>query len=377
MKKVLKFVIAVMMLGSLGIAVMSLVSMGDWNLSAFDIIKMGFTETQKAESFAEKMVLYSVKDYACPLAGLLVLVVFAAILTAAVPSRHAYIVSMAEQASVHIYVGALCMQMKRQSSLFEEILENTSVRDVIGNKVVEDILNNRLVKGLIGRAMENLGISGLEELGAIEIQMLPMLVWVALYAVILLLTVVGLCLREARPVPAGPADAMQENFRAREREYLDRIRELEAERAAASRQAGRPAISEAVENPAARRARDNSIAPVAAGIPADSDFTGGIIGESGLYMSKVYLMKDRTPVLFYKEGAMLIAREDMPAGAAAGTALAEIYYVAEYREYCVKPARKQCVFLESGQPLGAGREYYLPRGMKICLEDRNQTFTLA
>ena len=56
---------------------------------------------------------------------------------------------------------------------------------------------------------------------------------------------------------------------------------------------------------------------------------------------------------------------------------AEVYYVAEYQEYCVKPMRKLAVFLESGQPLGAGREYRLPRGMKICMVGKEEVFTLA
>lgn len=361
-KNVLKYVIAAMMLGSFGIAAMTLISMGDRNLSVFDIIQMGFTGTNDAGNFAEKMVLYSVKDYACPLAGLLVMIVFAAILTAALPDRHAYLVSLAEQVSVHIYVAALCMQVKCQSSVFEGIIEDTPIRDIMDSKVVEGILGNKMVKGLIGSAMENLGISGLQELGEIEIRMLPIFAWVALYIVILLLTVLGLCLGKAQIVPAGQRDDRTENVPSGEMARRESGRESEAPKAAVAQQ-GYQAV------PAATGSLADS--------DFDSDFGGGIIGENGIYASKVYLMKDREPVYFCQEDRMLLLRKDVPEGPAAETSLAEICYVAEYREYRVKPMRRQAVFLKSGQPLGAGREYYLPRGMKVYIEDRNQTFTLA
>ena len=60
-----------------------------------------------------------------------------------------------------------------------------------------------------------------------------------------------------------------------------------------------------------------------------------------------------------------------------GDLAAEIYYVTAYGEYCVKPHRRMTVFLESGQPLGEGREYYLPRGMRIYLENRDNSFGKA
>ena len=57
-------------------------------------------------------------------------------------------------------------------------------------------------------------------------------------------------------------------------------------------------------------------------------------------------------------------------GAAAG-----IYYIREYGEYCAEPFEKRAVFLESGQPLGKGRQYYLPRGTKIYVGSRENSFT--
>ena len=44
-------------------------------------------------------------------------------------------------------------------------------------------------------------------------------------------------------------------------------------------------------------------------------------------------------------------------------------YDTKYDEYVVIPQKKRCVHLESGQPLGVGRVYYLPRAMKIVIKN--------
>ena len=101
---------------------------------------------------------------------------------------------------------------------------------------------------------------------------------------------------------------------------------------------------------------------------------GALRGESGIYASQVYPMKERVPVYFGRDSQkrlMIMEQKNMQ------EVEAEVYYVAEYQEYCVKPMRKLAVFLESGQPLGAGREYRLPRGMKICMVGKEEVFTLA
>lgn len=51
--------------------------------------------------------------------------------------------------------------------------------------------------------------------------------------------------------------------------------------------------------------------------------------------------------------------------------LAEVFYVAEYEEYWLTPEKKRMVFLESGQPLGEKREYYIPRGTIIQVSYSN------
>ena len=91
-----------------------------------------------------------------------------------------------------------------------------------------------------------------------------------------------------------------------------------------------------------------------------------------MYAGKVYPLKDKTEVFFFlKEGEAVLSPYEEE-GAAAG-----VYYIKEYGEYCAEPFEKGMLFLASGQPLGKGRQYYLPRGTKIYVSDRKNTFTLA
>ena len=102
------------------------------------------------------------------------------------------------------------------------------------------------------------------------------------------------------------------------------------------------------------------------------DFQGAIVGKSGIYQSKAYMLKDRIPVYFCGQKQPVVTTRST-----GGEGLAKVYYVAEYQEYCVIPMGMKKVFLESGQPLGATREYYLPRGTEIYLEDNRFRFLLA
>ncbi len=101
-------------------------------------------------------------------------------------------------------------------------------------------------------------------------------------------------------------------------------------------------------------------------------FGGAIRGEIGVYQGRVYPLTDKMEVFFYmEEGKVKVSPYEEQ------IAFAGIYYISEYGEYCVEPFEKGRVYLESGQPLGMCRKYYLPRGMKIYVNDRSNTFVLA
>lgn len=102
-------------------------------------------------------------------------------------------------------------------------------------------------------------------------------------------------------------------------------------------------------------------------------FHGAIIGKCSPYLGKAYLLQELTPVYVQaaEDGTIYLSEERMPG------ALASIYYVDQYQEYCVTPERKLHTYLESGQLLGAGRDYYLARGKVIYFDSENNRFQLA
>lgn len=104
---------------------------------------------------------------------------------------------------------------------------------------------------------------------------------------------------------------------------------------------------------------------------AENEFSGAVAGESGLYEGKVYQLSDKKEVFFYMKEDRAVLSPYEEDGAAAG-----IYYIKEYEEYCAEPFEKGVLFLESGQPLGKGRQYYLPRGTKIYIAGKQNLFTL-
>lgn len=341
MKRVLKYIIAVIMLGSVGIGAMTLASAGAVRLSVFNIIKLGTVEKADGGIFSEILdtLLADIKGYAYILLVLLGAVVVVAILTAALPVKAAYIVSIAGQAAINIFACIMYIQMRRWISSVQGMVEG--------------------VKGLFG-----LGAS--VDVGRIEVHYLPVVLWILLYLFTMFMAIIGLVVKEKPTVQRNAKDILPENINRGGNVYLERIQELERNRKSTGcPHAPMRQIHEA----------EKAITPY---VPEDRSvcqkFGGALLGESGFYASKVYLMKERAPIYFCKEGPIAVL---VPEQGYEKEMLAKVYYVDGYKEYCVKPMQRLSVFLESGQPLGAGREYYIPRGMRIYLINRDQMFTLA
>lgn len=101
-------------------------------------------------------------------------------------------------------------------------------------------------------------------------------------------------------------------------------------------------------------------------------FEGAVKGESGLYKNLIYKLKDKRIVFICEENSQIFWSDEKEI-----KLLAEVYFVKEYREYCITPKEMRCCFLESGQPLGKDRTYYLPRGTKILIYDNKNSFELV
>lgn len=357
MKKILKYIIAVMMFLTVGIGFMPILSLGVAELSIVDIIKIGFSGNENGSIVEEVQALLReyVSDYSYYLMILLFCIVFAAIMTAALSSKNAYIASLICQIVINLFAGIMFFQM------FDKI---RSIRDVIDFFGLGDY---------------------------IYVKTLPALIWIVAYVIILFLTSYGLLLKEESKAPA-PGDIMDESFhharnpreqlpqKSKEQMYLNRIQELEAQKAKKEK---RNPLGDQVKAKAYREdrtmtdtARYVSVEPVPKGNPEPGyispDFHGAVVGKSGIYHSKVYMLEDRVPVWFCGQNQPVLVT-----GSTGGEGFVKLYYIAEYQEYCVIPMGKRMVFLESGQPLGAAREYYLPRGTEIYLVDHRFRFLLA
>ncbi len=95
-------------------------------------------------------------------------------------------------------------------------------------------------------------------------------------------------------------------------------------------------------------------------------FYGALIGNGREYAGLAFQMKEKGKIFFCEENAQITVQERL--NFKEKNVLAEVYYTPEYEEYCITPAKIRTVFLESGQPLGEGRLYYLPRATKIRVQ---------
>lgn len=102
----------------------------------------------------------------------------------------------------------------------------------------------------------------------------------------------------------------------------------------------------------------------------EQKFEGAVTGKGGIYQDKTLMLEERKAVFFHMEGDQIYT-DQWKEGASAG-----IWYVAQYEEYAVQPAKKKTVHLRSGQPLGKDRIYYLPRGMEIWIGSEKNRFLL-
>ncbi len=112
-------------------------------------------------------------------------------------------------------------------------------------------------------------------------------------------------------------------------------------------------------------------APIPAA-PARPAFSGAVLGQSGRYRGLAYPLEDRQAVYFSFDGHEIFLQPRQ-----GSKAIAELYYVSQYQEYCLRPLSRLTVFLSSGQPLGANRRYFLPRGTELYLLGQGHTFSLA
>ncbi len=198
------------------------------------------------------------------------------------------------------------------------------------------------------------------------------LLWFSLWAAVMLCALVCLALSLAVQAKKEQDAFLPEMtaidspaYRAAEQDYRDEVSRL------------RQAVS---SEPPTKPPAETRFEPVTV-LPEDPDplpggpmpaFSGAVLGQSGHYRGLAYPLRDRLAVYFSFDGHEVSLQTDQ-----SPETIAELYYVSQYQEYCLRPLRRLTVFLSSSQPLGANRCYFLPRGTEFYLCGQSHAFSLA
>lgn len=99
-------------------------------------------------------------------------------------------------------------------------------------------------------------------------------------------------------------------------------------------------------------------------------FEGALLGLDSM-KDQGYACTDKEEVFFYQDEELSFSpyKVEQP--------LVGIFYNKEKEEYCIEPYRNKAVFLPSGQPLGKGKQYHVPRGTIIYIETERSLFQLV
>lgn len=103
-------------------------------------------------------------------------------------------------------------------------------------------------------------------------------------------------------------------------------------------------------------------------------FYGAIIGEKGPLRGKAFPMVRGERIAFGDAAACESIRVE---DGAPGQAYCEVVYDDAGEEYRIVPRESAAVYLGSGQPLGKGRTYCVPRGTQILILNAKNRFTLG
>ena len=104
----------------------------------------------------------------------------------------------------------------------------------------------------------------------------------------------------------------------------------------------------------------------------ERQFYGAIVGCCPAYEGKAIALEEGQQMYFYVRDERVIVTRYYEQGCLMSAA-----YTPIHGEYQVSVMEKGCVYLKSGQPLGAHRTYMLPRGTQISVQSEAYQFLLA
>lgn len=323
MKKILKFVNAGLFLISLACVFMNMVEIAIWKLSGLNFLKIGFTGRVEDEwlqyviSFAQEYV----NNIAILLIVILAVTVLGALLNCFLPGKAAHVISI-----FMAFADLVCVIF-----MYVGIVTNV------------DAINDVLVFLMMDSFT--------------KVKHMTFILWMAIYAVILILSVIGVFLKDKRKAPVK-GDIYTEQFYGTQNPLQQQT----------------PAKPAKKEKPVRQQELVQPVNPVQPVKPVQvyQDFHGAILGKSAIYNGKALPLMEKTKVFWVEDSGNIVTSKYEETDA-----LAAVYFVSEYQEYFVEVMEKTMVFLASGQPLGKGRTYFLPRGTKLYIKDVENTFELA
>ena len=320
MKEKMKYLVAILIMATICIVFIPIINIGNVEISIFDIIKVGFMDY--GDSMIDQTIMSVIDNnielYAYILIGLMILILFNTVMVAVLGARNSYGYAIVSGIIVNVIMFA-------------------------GYSKISDELE---------RIEAAIQFFGQEEY--IYFCKEPGIVWAFCYGLVLVLSLLGIMLLRIGDKKTEVKEIIPEEFYFEKNPWENKPRK------------------ELLQDEKAERYISERIPP----------FYGAIQGKKGMFHNKVYTLDELIPVYFVKkdEAVFLMKYDSVNENIRnhmLDEVLAEIYYVPQYQEYVVKPVKKLKVYLESGQPLGKERSYYLPRTTDIYFEDKKWMFTLS
>lgn len=327
MKNKIKYIVSPIMILSLAFIFMPIINIGNWKVSLKDLAKiiLGKIDEPNILQQVQGYMQEYVKPYVFLGGILVVLTIFVAVMVLLFKSNASYIIGLIGEAAMTAIVVMLYMAVKSGVDTIEKMTSYFGMGDVV------------------------------------TVNYLPVTFWGVMQLVAAILCIVGIAAKNA---PAGARRA-----------HTPRRAERPDGRTAQPgdwEYGGRQQTDYINRDSWGVWEEQNNIAEEQKyQMNARREFYGAVIGRQGEYAGKALELKEKVPVFVEDTAGMISWTRQRPAE---GQCLAAVYYVPEYGEYCVTLSRRMTVFLSSGQPLGAGRNYYLPRTTEIYIQLNGGTF---
>lgn len=322
MKNKIKYIVSPIMILSLAFIFMPIINIGNWKVSLKDLAQIIFGKIdepyilQQVQSYMQEYV----KPYVFLGIILVVLTIFVAVMVLIFKSNASYIIGLIGEAAMTAIVVMLYMAVKSGIDTMEKMTSYFGMGDVV------------------------------------TVNYLPVIFWAVMQIVAAVLCIVGIAVKNT------PSAAR----RARTSRHTDMPGGRSMQSGAGWNQDGSQQTDYINRDSWGIQEEQNNMEEEQRyHMNAREEFYGAVIGCQGEYAGKALELMEKVPVFAEDAEGLIGWTRQRPEEE---RCLAAVYYVPEYGEYCITPSRRMTVFLSSGQPLGAGRNYYLPRTTEIYIQ---------